>query len=155
MVNMSNKRKVLGDYYYKQAKKEGYRSRSALKLKEISEKYAVIRKGDRIVDLGAAPGGWLQVERDFTGESGLVIGVDLSSIRSLPYDTVTLIQGDINDPAVLGEILAISNGPVDVLVSDLAPKLDQEPRRNFHPRCGCREPGGPSLERGDSAAGCG
>jgi 23S rRNA (uridine2552-2'-O)-methyltransferase len=123
MVRMSSKREILGDFYYRQAKREGFRSRSALKLQEIAEKYSIVRSGDHIVDLGSAPGGWLQVERDLAGENGLVIGVDLSFIRPLPYNNVRLIKGDINDPAVLEEIISMSGGPVDVLTSDLAPKF--------------------------------
>lgn len=114
---------MLGDFYYRQARREGFRSRSALKLKEIVESCNLIRQGALVVDLGAAPGGWLQVERDLVGSRGLVIGVDLSFIKPLPYDNVKLIKGDIKDPAVLSEILRLAGRPVDVLVSDLAPKF--------------------------------
>ena len=123
MIKMSNKREILGDFYYRQAKREGFRSRSALKLKEIAEKYSIVQKGNHIVDLGSAPGGWLQVERDLAGDNGLVIGVDLSFIRPLPFDNVRIIKGDINDPKVVEEIVRLSGGPVDVVTSDLAPKF--------------------------------
>jgi 23S rRNA (uridine2552-2'-O)-methyltransferase len=120
---MPNKREILGDFYYRQAKREGFRSRSALKLKEIAEKYYLVQSGDHIVDLGAAPGGWLQVERDLTGANGLVIGVDLSFIKPLPFNNVRMIKGDITNPAVLEEIVSLAGGRVDLLTSDLAPKF--------------------------------
>jgi len=120
---MPSRREVLGDFYYRQAKREGFRSRSALKLKEISESHRVIRRGEHVVDLGAAPGGWLQVERELVGDEGLVVGVDLSFIKPLPYDNVLIIRGDITDPPVLEELLRAGGRPFDVLVSDLAPKF--------------------------------
>jgi 23S rRNA (uridine2552-2'-O)-methyltransferase len=120
---MPTKHQVLGDFYYKEARREGFRSRSALKLREIAVHYGLIRRGDHVADLGAAPGGWLQVERDLVGDQGLVVGIDLSFIRPLPYENVRLIKGDISDPAVLEELQKISSRQMDVVVSDLAPKF--------------------------------
>jgi 23S rRNA (uridine2552-2'-O)-methyltransferase len=120
---MPSRREVLGDFYYRKAKREGFRSRSALKLKEIADSCNLIRPGAVVVDLGAAPGGWLQVERELVGADGLVIGVDLESIKPLPYDNVKLIKGDINDQTVLKEILGLAGHSADVIVSDLAPKF--------------------------------
>jgi 23S rRNA (uridine2552-2'-O)-methyltransferase len=120
---MPTKRKILGDFYYKEAKREGFRSRSALKLKEIAVRYGLIRRGDYVADLGAAPGGWLQVEHEFVGDQGLVVGVDLCIIKPLPFENVRLIKGDISDPAVLEELRRVSGRQVDVVVSDLAPKF--------------------------------
>jgi 23S rRNA (uridine2552-2'-O)-methyltransferase len=120
---MPNKHQVLGDFYYKEAKREGYRSRSALKLKEIASSFKIIRRGDFIVDLGAAPGGWLQVEREMVGDDGIVVGIDLSFIRPLPYDNIRLIRGDVEDPKVLEEAFKFSNRSFDVILSDLAPKF--------------------------------
>lgn len=82
-----------------------------------------MKPGERVADLGAAPGGWLQVERELVGPSGFVVGIDLSTIRPLPYENVKVLQGDITDPKALGSLLALSGGPVDTLVSDLAPKF--------------------------------
>ena len=120
---MPNKHKILGDFYYKEARREGFRSRSALKLKEIAVNYGLIRRGDYVADLGAAPGGWLQVEREFVGDQGLVVGVDLSIIKPLPFENVKLIKGDISDSAVLEELRRVSGRQIDVVVSDLAPKF--------------------------------
>ncbi|MDD1764624.1 MAG: RlmE family RNA methyltransferase [Candidatus Methanomethyliaceae archaeon] len=120
---MPNKHKILGDFYYKEAKRAGFRSRSALKLKEIAVNYGLIRRGDYVADLGAAPGGWLQVEREFVGDQGLVVGVDLSIIKPLPFENVKLIKGDISDSAVLEELRRVSGRQIDVVVSDLAPKF--------------------------------
>ncbi len=120
---MPNKDQLLGDYYYKQAKKEGYRSRSALKLKEIADKYRIFRKGQVIVDLGAAPGGWLQIERELVGAEGLVIGIDLSTIAPFPYENVKLIRGDVYSAEVMEQVYSLAEGKADVVVSDLAPKF--------------------------------
>ncbi len=122
---MPDKRQVLGDFYYREAKREGYRSRSALKLKEIARQFHVIRKGDYVADLGAAPGGWLQIELELVGESGLVVGVDLSGIRPLQAGNVRLIRGDITDPSIIEEVLRTAGAgkKFDVIVSDLAPKF--------------------------------
>jgi 23S rRNA (uridine2552-2'-O)-methyltransferase len=120
---MPTKGKILGDFYYKKAKREGFRSRSALKLKEIAINYRLIRNGDYVIDLGAAPGGWLQVEREFVGDHGLVIGVDLNIIKPFPYENIKLIKGDIGNSTVFEELRRVSGKQVDVVVSDLAPKF--------------------------------
>ncbi len=120
---MPSKDQVLGDFYYREAKRGGYRSRSALKLKEIAEKYRIFRKGQVVIDLGAAPGGWLQVEREMVGPEGLVIGVDLSPITPLPFDNVRLIRGDIAAPDIIEQVCKLAGGKADVVVSDLAPKF--------------------------------
>jgi len=113
------------DYYYRKAKVEGYRSRAAYKLKEINKKYNVIRKGDIVVDLGAAPGGWIQVSREIVGDKGLIIGVDINQIERFPWNNVITIQADITEKNIV-EIIreAIPNGSmVDVVLSDAAPKI--------------------------------
>ena len=106
------------DKVYLRALKEGYRSRAAYKLLEIQERYHVIRDTDNIVDLGAAPGSWLQVEREIT--TGIVIGIDLSYIP--PIENTRTIMGDFTDPAVLDEVRALVPY-VSVAVSDASPKL--------------------------------
>ena len=69
------------DPYYQKAKKEDYRSRASYKLLQLNKKFKIIRKGDRILDLGAAPGGWSQVALEAVGEEGRVVAVDLQRIR--------------------------------------------------------------------------
>ncbi|MDD1700804.1 MAG: RlmE family RNA methyltransferase [Methanoregula sp.] len=100
------------------AKREGYRSRAAYKLLEIQQKYAIIRPDDNIVDLGAAPGSWLQVERMLTHAK--VVGIDLNPIAAL--DGVETIEGDLNDPDVQEKVRSLL-GVVNVVVCDAAPKL--------------------------------
>ncbi len=90
------------DKTYMRAKHEGYRSRAAYKLMEIQKKFAIIRPDDNIVDLGAAPGSWLQVERTLT--DARVLGIDLNPIAEL--EGVETIEGDINDPVVVEQVKA-------------------------------------------------
>jgi len=107
------------DYYYRKAKEEGYRARSAYKLKQINAKFHIIRKGSKVVDLGAAPGGWLQVARELSG--GIVVGVDLERIE--PVEGAVTIQGDITKDETLEQIAAALGGQADVVISDAAPNL--------------------------------
>ena len=100
------------------AKHEGYRSRAAYKLLEIQKKFAVIRPDDNIVDLGAAPGSWLQVERTLT--QAKVVGIDLNPVAALAG--VETIEGDLNDPEVQEKVRSML-GVVNVVVCDAAPKL--------------------------------
>jgi 23S rRNA (uridine2552-2'-O)-methyltransferase len=106
------------DRTYLRAKHEGYRSRAAYKLMEIQKKFAIIRQDDNIVDLGAAPGSWLQVERTLT--QARVVGIDLNAIADL--EGVETIEGDMNDPEVLQKVQSLL-GIVNVVVCDAAPKL--------------------------------
>lgn len=107
-----------GDRYYRRAMREGYRSRAVYKLAEIEKRFRIIRQDDAVVDLGAAPGSWLQEIRTMT--EGKVIGVDLNPIT--PIDGVTTIVGDFTDPRVVEQVRAIA-GVVNVVVSDASPKL--------------------------------
>jgi 23S rRNA (uridine2552-2'-O)-methyltransferase len=108
------------DYYYHQAKEEGYRSRASFKLKQINEKHNVIKRGDSVVDLGAAPGGWLQVAKQLSG--GKVLGVDLQRID--PIEGVETIQGDINAESTIKKIIKIvGEKGADVVLCDAAPNL--------------------------------
>jgi 23S rRNA (uridine2552-2'-O)-methyltransferase len=106
------------DKTYLRAKHEGYRSRAAYKLIEIQNKFAVIRPDDNIIDLGAAPGSWLQVLRTLT--EARVLGIDLNPIADL--DGVETIVGDLTDPEVV-EMARSALGIVNVVVCDAAPKL--------------------------------
>lgn len=106
------------DKAYLKAKQSGYRSRAAMKLKEILSKNPVIRPDDNILDLGAAPGSWLQVLREMT--DGIIVGVDLNPI--LPIAGVTTITGDFSDPAVIARIRELMP-EVNGIVCDASPKL--------------------------------
>lgn len=110
------------DAFYARAKHAGYRSRAAYKLLELAPRYKLIQRGDHVVDLGAWPGGWLQVAADLAGAKGVVVGVDLRPIDSLPAP-VTTIAGDAGNPAVQEQIRAHCGGRVDVVLSDMAPAL--------------------------------
>jgi 23S rRNA (uridine2552-2'-O)-methyltransferase len=111
------------DRYYKKAKQEGYRSRAAYKLLELQQRYRLLKPGDAVVDLGAAPGGWLQVAAKIVGQNGKIIGVDLQTIESFRERNIILLQGDMASAEIQAQIKARLNGPVDCVLSDLAPKL--------------------------------
>jgi 23S rRNA (uridine2552-2'-O)-methyltransferase len=113
----------LNDSYYKKAKQEGYRSRAAYKLIELQQRFHLMKTGDWVVDLGAAPGGWLQVAANTVGATGKVIGVDLQAINAFRERPITLLQGDITDSAIQRQIMAILGGPAHCVLSDLAPRL--------------------------------
>jgi 23S rRNA (uridine2552-2'-O)-methyltransferase len=108
------------DGYYKKAKKEGYRSRSAYKLIQINNRYDIIKTRDLVVDLGAAPGGWSQVALEIVGPEGKVVGVDLQ--RMEPLDGVTFLKGDIKKSQTMDKILEIAL-KADVVVSDMSPNI--------------------------------
>ncbi len=111
------------DAYYRRAKGAGYRARSAYKLIELDERYHILRAGDRILDLGAWPGGWLQVAAERVGRSGAVVGVDCVAIEPLASPNVSVITGDIHDAVTLEKVRTALGGFADVVLSDLAPKL--------------------------------
>ena len=111
------------DYYYRKAKKEDLRSRASFKLTETVRKYRFMKVGDVVVDLGAAPGGWLQISRRIVGESGFVLGVDLEEIKPLGFSNVVTIVGDIRDPEIIRRIKALLPRPADVVLSDVSPNV--------------------------------
>ena len=110
------------DHYVRQSQKEGWRSRASYKLLEIQEKDHIFRPGSKVVDLGAAPGGWSQVAVQLVGEQGRVVASDI-----LPMDAIAgvdFVQGDFTEEAVLEQILAIIGADqVDLVISDMAPNM--------------------------------
>ncbi len=119
-------RRVLHDQFFKQAKAEGYVARSAYKLKEIVERKRLMRRGDRVLDLGCAPGAWLQVAAEIVGPRGLVVGLDLLEVRRDFGERVRALVGDaFETPAT--ELTAAAAGEggggalFDVALSDMAP----------------------------------
>lgn len=106
------------DSAYLRAMKEGYRSRAAFKLKDLQDRYQFIRDDDNVVDLGAAPGSWLQVERGLT--HGKVLGIDLNPIP--PLEGVETMVADMCDPELPEKVKGML-GIVNVVVSDASPKL--------------------------------
>lgn len=111
------------DHFYRMAKSEGYRSRAAFKLKQLDERYHLLAAGQVVVDLGAAPGGWLQVARERVGDGGFVLGVDLQAIAKLPYENVTTLVADITDASTPELIRAKLPRQADVLLSDASPDI--------------------------------
>jgi 23S rRNA (uridine2552-2'-O)-methyltransferase len=113
------------DRFYKEAKTAGYRSRSAFKLLQISKKFTLIKAGDVVVDLGAAPGGWSQIARELVGEHGRVVSVDLLSMA--PIAGVVILKGDITNEEIISTIhealASQERKAVDVVISDVAPQL--------------------------------
>jgi 23S rRNA (uridine2552-2'-O)-methyltransferase len=109
------------DSYHRRAKSEGLRSRAAFKLDDLAR--GLVRPGDRVVDLGCWPGGWLQVASRIVGPGGRVVGVDLVEIPPLGLANVRTIVGDASDPIVRQGIRDDLGGPADVVLSDMAPKL--------------------------------
>ncbi|MBO1903813.1 RlmE family RNA methyltransferase [Microvirga sp. 3-52] len=108
----------LNDPYVARAKREGYRSRAAFKLLEIDEKYKILKPGQKIVDLGAAPGGWSQIAAKVVGPKGKVVGIDLLPID--PMAGVEFIQLDFLDESAPGKLIEMLGGPADVVMSDMA-----------------------------------
>jgi 23S rRNA (uridine2552-2'-O)-methyltransferase len=112
------------DIFVKLAKNKGFRSRAAFKLLHIQKKYNIIKKGDIIIDLGAAPGGISQAASQLTGDKGLVISIDIKPIKPFEEKNIITLQKDINDPYLIKEIFKITNGKkVDVIISDVSPHL--------------------------------
>ena len=117
---MAYKRK---DAFYERAKQAGYRSRAAYKLAELDDRYRLIRRGDRVLDVGAWPGGWLQVAAARCGGEGIVIGVDTEPIEPLGLANVRIIAASVLDGALAERLAAVGPDRFDVFLSDLAPKL--------------------------------
>ncbi len=111
------------DYYYRKAKEENYRSRAAYKLLQAVEKYHFIKNEDVVVDLGAAPGGWIQAARKIVGPNGFILGVDLKPIEPFPEDNIKTIIGDITEKETVQAIMEILPRKADVVVSDVSPNI--------------------------------
>ncbi|MEK6977559.1 MAG: RlmE family RNA methyltransferase [Candidatus Hydrothermarchaeota archaeon] len=110
------------EYYYRKAKAEAYRSRAAYKLLQLNKKFGLIREGDRVLDLGAAPGGWMQVAGEAVGPKGLVVGVDLQGMEPFPGENIIAIRGDFTTPGTLEEIRR-RIAQADVVISDASPDI--------------------------------
>jgi len=110
------------EHFYKEAKRAGYRARSAYKLKQIQKKFHILSRGDCVIDLGAAPGGWSQVAKELVGEFGVVIGVDIAPIK--PLKDVQFIQGDMTEDQTKENIRKyLKDNAADVILSDMSPNI--------------------------------
>jgi 23S rRNA (uridine2552-2'-O)-methyltransferase len=110
------------DHYFQKARREGYRARAAYKLKQINSRYHLIRRGDVVVDLGCAPGSWLQVAAEVVGSEGRVIGMDLQPVDPIPG--VTIFQGDVFEPEAVALMEDTLGGEQPrVVLSDMSPHV--------------------------------
>ncbi len=110
------------DPWRRDAKSKGYRARSAYKLKQIQEKFGILRRGDAVLDIGCHPGGWTQVAIEEVGESGTVIGVDL--LATSPIEGAIILVGDITKEETIGEIEGnLGNRKLNAVISDISPRL--------------------------------
>ena len=114
--------KHLNDEYVRKAQKEGYRCRAVYKLLEIIDKNQIITKGDRVLDLGAAPGGWSQVVAKIVGQTGQVIASDILPIEEI--SGVDFLQGDFTESSVYEKLLSMTKGQkMNTVLSDMAPNM--------------------------------
>jgi 23S rRNA (uridine2552-2'-O)-methyltransferase len=140
------------DEYYNRAKQEGYRARSAYKLRQLDEAAGLLAEGDTVVDLGAAPGGWLQVAAERVGSAGTVVGVDRQQVDPLEDHAAAIeyVRGDLTDDETVAEVVdrvgeadegttvspARAGRPADVVLSDMAPDMtgdyDLDHARSVH-----------------------
>jgi 23S rRNA (uridine2552-2'-O)-methyltransferase len=111
------------DYYYQKAKQEKYRSRASYKLFQAIQKYHFIEFGDVVIDLGAAPGGWIQAARKTAGKKGFVLGVDLKRIEPFPQEYVRTIVCDIMDQDAAQQISEMLPRKADAVISDASPNI--------------------------------
>ena len=110
------------EHFYKEAKRVGYRARSAFKLLQIQKKFNILKKKDTVIDLGAAPGGWSQVAKEIVGGEGTVVGIDLSLIK--PIRGITFLQGDMTKETSVEELIGlIGEKKADVVLSDMSPDI--------------------------------
>ena len=110
-------RRQLNDPYVRAAQAQGWRSRAAFKLMELDDRYSLIHRGARVIDLGAAPGGWSQVAAK--RGAGAIVGVDLLPVE--PVSGASFIQGDFNDAGMPDQLRAALGGSADLVLSDMAP----------------------------------
>jgi 23S rRNA (uridine2552-2'-O)-methyltransferase len=109
-------KRQLADPWSEKARAEGWRSRAAFKFSEIDDRFHLVKKGSRVIDLGAAPGGWVQV--CVNRGAGAVVGVDLLPIEPIPGSI--LIQADFTEPGVDQQLIDALGGPPDLVLSDMA-----------------------------------
>ena len=108
------------DAFQRKARREGYRARSTYKLKDIQKRSKIFKTGDKVLDLGAAPGGWSQVALEFIGDEGKLVGVDLQHI--LPLKGALFLQGDLREKEIRDKLHELMP-KADVVISDMSPNL--------------------------------
>ena len=118
----SGGRSARADHFYREAKRQGLRARSAFKIEEIAARFSLLHRGDRVLDLGAAPGGFLKMIAEAVGSDGFALGVDILDIAPLGYPQVTTAVVDLLASDVIDRIVARGPAPFDLVTSDAAPK---------------------------------
>jgi 23S rRNA (uridine2552-2'-O)-methyltransferase len=111
------------DHFYRRAKREGKASRAVYKLAELQRRFSLVAKRNAVVDLGCAPGGWMQELSPMVGPKGRVVGIDILPLKTGLPANCTFIEGDINDEGKLAEVEAALGGHADCVVSDMSPNL--------------------------------
>jgi len=114
---------IIQDKYFQKAKHNGYRARSAYKLKEIQERFKLIKKADKVLDLGCAPGSFLQILAGIVGPEGIIVGIDILPTIKLPQKNIVTIQGDIRDIDILELCAFYTTDCFNVITCDIAPNL--------------------------------
>ncbi len=127
------------DHLYEKAKEQGYRSRAAFKLQELNQKYCLVKHDTKIIDLGAWPGGWMQVSAELIGTGGVVVGIDLVEIDKFSHPRVHVLQGDVREELVIKQALGLAGGRFDVVLSDMSPKLCGIPEVDRYAAVGLNE----------------
>jgi len=111
------------EYYYRKAKEEKYRSRASYKLLQVIEKHQLIKPGDIVIALGAAPGGWMQIAQKTVRNKGFVLGVDINPIQPFETQNFQTILADIMDPQIIEQIKGYLSRQADVVISDVSPNI--------------------------------
>jgi 23S rRNA (uridine2552-2'-O)-methyltransferase len=111
------------DTHYRRARAAGYRARSAWKLAELDARFRLLHRGDLVVDVGAWPGGWVQVALERVGPEGRIVAVDVATVDPFPAPNVRLVTGDVRESATWHSVRTALEHPADVVLSDVAPKL--------------------------------
>ena len=119
MKRSSRKKNPWADHYTRQARKDNFAARSVYKLEEIQKKHRILTRGDRVLDLGCAPGSWLQFTARAIGDAGRLVGIDLTPVTIRLAEHVTVITGDVAD--LEGYLADMALRQVDVVLSDMAP----------------------------------
>lgn len=127
------------DHLYQRAKDEGYRSRAAYKLIELNQLHRLFRSGERVLDLGCWPGGWMQVASKAVGPAGIVVGVDLVTIEPLPHQNVRFIEGDARSEEMLHQLNSLVPDKFHSVISDMSPKLTGIKEADMAGSVGCAE----------------
>ena len=136
------------DHLYEKAKSEGYRSRAAYKLKELNQRFKLFNSGGKILDLGAWPGGWIQVAAEVVGPKGIIVGLDLVELEPFAEENVHLLVGSANDPELINQALALLGGNCDAVLSDMSQKLTGIKEADQAGSVACGEAALAAAERG-------